>query len=50
MQNKKTICVHTMTACGDAVKAGDNCWEFAAQGKGKAYCDWGGELFNHDRF
>jgi hypothetical protein len=38
--DKKVIYIHTMTACGDTVAAGNDCWGRAAKGKGKPHCDW----------
>jgi hypothetical protein len=36
----KVVYIHTLTACGDTVAAGKDCWGTAAKGKAKGYCDW----------
>jgi hypothetical protein len=40
LENKKIVYINTMTACGDTVAAGANCWGTAAKGKAKGYCSW----------
>jgi hypothetical protein len=40
LESGKVRYIHTLTACGDTVAAGKDCWGIAAKGKGKAHCTW----------
>ncbi len=40
LESGKVRYIHTITACGDTVAAGKDCWGTAAKGKAKGYCSW----------